>query len=424
MYYDITPDVRLTLGLRETYDQKSYQPAMPVLGVPGAGLRLQPVQNLNNWATTGRAILSWTPHLSFTDHTMLYASYSRGYKAGGFNPPCSSQCGYPTHSEPEYDNAFEIGTKNTLDGGRLTLNLAGFYDIYQGYQVANIVAKTSINQNINANIYGLEFQSVWNPVDHLTFDANIGWLHTEITGGQIMDQENLTQGDPNLVVLKSADGSNCVVNATGLANLLHATSGLFPGFQQSVITGSPFPGGAKGICGGQYGYAAPYFGLAGPPKPGAHAFGTPASDPYGLYNYSGSPNVVLFNGVGQGVAADIKGNRLPNAPDWTISVGAQYVWELPADWTATLRGDYYWQGASYARIFNDAVDYLRPWDNLNATLTFASLPLGLDVQFYVKNAFNSQPITDTAISDAAAGLLVNTFTLDPRTFGVAVSKKF
>jgi outer membrane receptor protein involved in Fe transport len=351
---------------------------------------------------------------------MIYASYSRGYKAGGFNPPCSTQCGYPTNSQPEYNNSFEVGTKNTLADGRLTLNLTGFYDIYQGYQVANIVAKTAINQNINANIYGIEFQSDWSPVDHLTFDANIGWLHTAITGGTIMDQENLTQGDPNLVVLKAADGSNCVVNAAGLAALLNATSAAPSGIQQSILLGSPFPGGARGICGGQYGYAPPYFGL----KQGVIPFGTPAHDPFGLYNYSASPNVVLFNGVGQGVAANIKGNRLPNAPDWTLSLGAQYVWELPADWTATLRGDYYWQGGSYARIYNDPVDYLKAWDNLNATLTFTSLPLGLDVEFYVKNAFNSQPITDTAISDAAAGLLVNTFTLDPRTFGVAVTKRF
>src|SRR3546814_14574039 len=36
---------------------------------------------------TGRAGLDWQPDLGFTDHTLLYASYSRGYKAGGINPP-------------------------------------------------------------------------------------------------------------------------------------------------------------------------------------------------------------------------------------------------------------------------------------------------------------------------------------------------
>ena len=95
-----------------------------------------------------------------------------------------------------------------------------------------------------------------------------------------------------------------------------------------------------------------------------------------------------------------------------------------AEWTATLRGDFYWQDSSYARIFNDPVDYLQGWDNVNASLTFASTPMGVRVQVYVKNAFDVQPITTTFVSDPAAGLFVNTFTLDPRTYGVALTKRF
>src|SRR3546814_2083983 len=36
---------------------------------------------------TGRVGLDWSPQLEFTDDTLLYAFYSRGYKAGGMNPP-------------------------------------------------------------------------------------------------------------------------------------------------------------------------------------------------------------------------------------------------------------------------------------------------------------------------------------------------
>jgi outer membrane receptor protein involved in Fe transport len=48
----------------------------------------------------------------------------------------------------------------------------------------------------------------------------------------------------------------------------------------------------------------------------------------------------------------------------------------------------------------------------------------VDVQIYVKNAFNSQPITDAYLTDASSGLFSNTFTLDPRTYGVSVTKRF
>ena len=36
---------------------------------------------------TGRAAVNWTPKLDFTDQTLIYGSYSHGYKAGGANPP-------------------------------------------------------------------------------------------------------------------------------------------------------------------------------------------------------------------------------------------------------------------------------------------------------------------------------------------------
>jgi len=236
----------------------------------------------------------------------------------------------------------------------------------------------------------------------------------------VLDQMNLTQGNPNLTVLKAADGSNCVVNTASLAALLNGIKALpAPGLQQAVLVGSPLPGGSRGICGGQYGLA-PTFGLSAPPG----GFSTPTNDPLGIYNYSASPSTVIFNGVGQGVNASLKGNRLPNAPSWTVSVGGQYVWNLPNDWSLTARADYYWQGSTFARIFNDPVDYMKAWDNVNATLTLASRPMGITIQVYGKNLTNNQPFTTTAISDASAGLLVNTFTNDPRTFGVAVTKRF
>ncbi|MBV9995620.1 MAG: TonB-dependent receptor [Caulobacteraceae bacterium] len=433
VYYDITPELKLTLGVRATVDDKAYFPFQNPLGVPGSGLSPLASSATSTLATTGRAVLEWTPQVPFTDRTMIYGSYARGYKAGGFNTPCqgatptAASCGFPLSYAPEYVNAFEIGTKNTLDGGRLTLNLAGFFYDYNGYQISTIIDQASINQNVNAQIYGVEWESAWSPVRNLTFNAGVGYLHTRITSGVVLDQMNLTQGDPGLVLVKAGEnGENCVVNAVGLAKLVTAISAAPQGAQASEIVGSPLPGGSHGICGGssasnvgQYGLTA-NFGLKGPYASSQSS----ATDPLGLYNYAGHNVLVNANGVGQGVPGSLTGKQLPNAPAWTVSVGAQYVWELPSEWTATLRGDFYWQDYSYARIFNDAVDYLKAWDNVNATLTFANAPYGLTLQFYVKNALNSQPITSTFVSDPAAGLFANTFTLDPRTFGVAFTKRF
>ena len=404
VYYQFTNELKLTVGIRQTEDRK-YQDNYPIeLFVPGpAGVPASSIAHLAETfsATTGRVNLDWTPHLSFTNQTLVYATFSRGYKGGGFNTPCQSvsgqNCPYSPTFAPEFINAYEVGTKNTLLDGHLVLNGDFFYYDYTGYQISTIVSKSSVNQNINADIYGAELESIYSPIQNLTLNANIGYLHTSITSGSILDQANLTQGNANLTLAKGSDGSNCVVNTQALAAILSGVQNQAPGVQDAAILGT---GAGSGVCGGQPSYAA-----------------------IGLYNYGGA-NVSLSNGVGQGVLDNLKGKELPNSPEFTVSVGAQYVFELPREWTATVRGDYYWQDSSYARVFNAINDDLQSWDNVNATLTFANRPWKVDVQFYVKNAFNSQPITDAYLTDASSGLFTNTFTLDPRTYGISVTKRF
>lgn len=72
---------------------------------------------IQKWAAlTGRFSVDWKLDISFTDDSLISASYSRGYKAGGANPvgadanPIISN--YPLLGDkfaPEYVNAFEVG---------------------------------------------------------------------------------------------------------------------------------------------------------------------------------------------------------------------------------------------------------------------------------------------------------------------------
>jgi outer membrane receptor protein involved in Fe transport len=398
VYYEFTPQLKLTLGGRYTTDQL-YNLQYPVSlesavangntayapyvgGFPtticstSAAACLVP-QRVTYREFTGRANLDWTPTLSFTDKTLFYATYSRGYKGGGFNTPCAaslgsggggtSACGFSPTYNPEFIDAFEVGTKNTLLGGSLTLNADAFYYIYKGYQIATIVAESAVNQNINAKIYGAEFESIWQPIHNLALNANIGYLHTSIDTGQTsIDQLNLTQGDTSYTLVKNTAGANCLAPTAAVAGYIAA--------------------------------------------------GFPA---YGLSTQCAASGANEF-----GVAEQLGGHQLPNSPDVTVSVGAQYTLDLTNDWKATVRGDYYWQDNSFARIYNAVNDYLPAYHVVNATLTVANPGQGLEVQAFVKNAFNTQPITGTYLTDATSGLFQNVFTLDPRTFGVAVTKKF
>lgn len=432
VYWRPAAALRLTLGLRSTDDHKESEPspvgflAPPTLVAtpPASGQRTNPAFNggvghapapllvRNDRSTTGRLNLDWTPKLSFTDRTLVYASYSRGHKAGGFNTPCDQQspgCGsVPATYGPESVDAYEIGAKNVLAGGRLLLNLTAFHYDYRGYQVASTINKSSVNQNIDARIDGLELESTWEPVERLRFNLNAGWLKTRIRGGAVLDTFDRTQGDARLAVVKAQDGSNCIVNRAALANLV-AIQERLPG-APTVAGVSGNPAALLAACSGLYS------GL-------------------GLYNYTGmtvttapiavdrspAPNTIVQ--VGQGVLASLDGHRLPNAPAWTLSFGAQYVW-LVDGWRATLRGDYYRQGGSYARIFNTEGDRLRGYRIVNTSLTVASPDRRLDLQLFVKNLTNAQPITDAYLTDDSSGLFTNTFTLEPRTWGVAATRRF
>ncbi|MFN3523402.1 MAG: TonB-dependent receptor [Phenylobacterium sp.] len=403
VYWQASDALKLTAGLRVTEDKlrANYYPILLMSTVNGGrGFPNPTIQTKTTQATTGRLAIDWSPELSFTDQTLVYASYSRGYKGGGFNTPCDATavtCAGSSSFDPEYVDAFEIGTKNTLAGGSMILNATGFYYDYQGYQISKILNKASTNENVDAKIWGLELESLWEPIDNLRLNANVGYLQTEIQSGSSIDTLYRTQGDPNLVVVKDTGGGNCVVNAAGFTAAMLAT----PFALRSVCNGGLGVSGA-----GLYDYSA-YPGMNTAPVQAAAGGGLPA-------------RTVL---VGQGIPVSLEGKRLPNSPEWTLSLGAQYVWNLP-NWSITLRGDYYRQGETYARIYNTVADHLESWENVNATLTLDNESLGLNVQVYVKNLFDDTPITDIYVTDDSSGLFTNVFSLDPREIGISLTKRF
>lgn len=421
VYWDITDTLKLTGGLRRTSDEKVLFStpitllAGPTKVAPPPGTGVIPNPNFTggrgaapavrvayeNTATTGRINLQWSPDLGFTEQSMFYASYSRGYKAGGFNTPCDTTtpgCGAVTSSfAPEQVDAFEIGTKNALLGGSLILNATAFYYNYKGYQISKIVNKSSQNENVDAKIKGAELESIWEPVHNLRFNLNAGWLDTQIESGSSIDTLNRTQGDPGLVVVKASDGSNCVATTAGVAALLTVA-----------------PTAVLGICSGLP--AA----LAGPI--GIYNYGSNVQTAPAFVNNSPAPNTVA--NIGQGIAVNLNGKNLPNAPEWTLSFGAQYTMEFGNGWEAVIRGDYYKQADSYARIFNTVSDKLEGYQNINATLTLSNKDWGLDVQIYGKNLTDEMPITDLYLTDDSSGLFVNTFTSEPKQYGIAITKKF
>ena len=412
LYWQANEDLKFTLGLRQTRDKKAVKNYSTVLLAPGYGLTLNPTnpdQRARFNETTGRFGVDYKAHLGFTDDTLLYAFYSKGYKGGGINPgvPANS-VGIRQTFDPEFVNAIEIGAKNTLAGGSLLLNMTGFAYDYQGYQISKIVNRTSVNENVDAKVYGFELESIWSPVRNLKLNANIGYLHTKIGDGVTsIDTMNRTQSNPAYTVVKvgpnsSAVGANCVLSSAGVAALIGAGGG------------ATLPFACSGAAAYQAFLAAPAaLGGAGLPAPVANLF----ANGLGLYNYGAGYSI-------EGTAANLSGNELPNSPHWTTSVGAQYTFELSGGWSATLRGDYYRQSKQFARVYNTDYDRLKSWDNGNITLKVEKPEWGVSIDAYVKNIGNKTPIVDAYTTDDSSGLFTNVIIQEPRLYGVAITKSW
>ena len=115
---------------------------------------------------------------------------------------------------------------------------------------------------------------------------------------------------------------------------------------------------------------------------------------------------------------------MPNAPPVTVSFGSQYTVPLTPDWAGTLRGDFYWQSDSFARVFNDQpYDQLRGYTNLNLTLIFTNQS-GWQTMLYAKNVFNTTAITGTFLNSDDTDLTTNVFVTDPRLVGIRVTKNW
>jgi iron complex outermembrane receptor protein len=105
-------------------------------------------------------------------------------------------------------------------------------------------------------------------------------------------------------------------------------------------------------------------------------------------------------GVG-GVAGDVSGNRLNNAPEWSGRVWLEWHRRLGRRGELSLRGDSRWQTTVYFTPFNDAIQRQRPYGLLDAQAEFVSGGRWT-VGIFVRNLTNSDFITGTFSSPVPA----------------------
>ncbi len=195
MEYNISEAVTAIAGVRWVQDDKTHDYSINAVDfIPGTTQRNG---NPNILATIGtyegeRDDSIWAARLALEvrpkDDLLLYGSYNRGVKGGGFNSPIFPVATFDDATfsyAPEELDAFEAGFKLDLPGGRVRLNGAAYYYNYDNYQAFTIVGIDTITQNADAESRGFELELQSNPVEGFSVLAGIAYndIDVDLGGG-------------------------------------------------------------------------------------------------------------------------------------------------------------------------------------------------------------------------------------------------
>jgi len=190
--WKLTDKLSLIGGLRYSAEKKeltSYYPANGVT-VP-VSVVFDPADPFHSVAPRPPAIhypqvtfKSTTPKVGlqyeFTPDVMGYVTYTKGFKAGGYNvnrpiPPGGVY-------QPERITDIEAGIKTTALDRKLRTNISLFHYDYTNLQVTQVVGTAVVIQNAaTAEVYGGEADVTFRPDEHWDFRFSGSYLHTEYT---------------------------------------------------------------------------------------------------------------------------------------------------------------------------------------------------------------------------------------------------
>jgi iron complex outermembrane receptor protein len=290
-------------------------------------------------AMTGTAKLEWTPD----EDTLVYGSYSKGYKSGGFNIGIFTVLSFQPYTKQEKVDSFEIGMKKTF-GDWLVLNAAAFHYAYQNLQIplSTVQSAGGLTQsetnffNVpNSISQGFELETIWAPLEDLQILFNYSYLDAHITKGSAPDP-----ADPNA----TAPGANpAVTNAQCVATF--GTTGQ--------------------LC-----------------TPDIYTF-LPAGQ--GVPGTSWNGDATKNNGWNR--PQNLAGNVLPNSPHHKIAVNLQYTFHTEYG-ALTPSLSYVWRGAQYGTLFTRSYNRAPEWDQVDARVIFNDTDGKWEAILYGRNIFD------------------------------------
>jgi iron complex outermembrane receptor protein len=181
--YMLTPKLKATFGLR--YDHEEREAIFNGFG--DAILLNGVVTDIKPNITANGTYSALSPKLSLSyavnDLSNIYASFTRGFRAGGINAS-SLPAGVRQTFDPEFSNNYELGYKAFLLDKKISVGASAFLIQWKDLQFYNLVAPfTYARENVgDAQSAGFELEITAIPAKGLQLDGSFGYNPTEYKG--------------------------------------------------------------------------------------------------------------------------------------------------------------------------------------------------------------------------------------------------
>jgi iron complex outermembrane receptor protein len=178
--YDVLDNLTLIAGLRYMLDKKRSTRTLSTM--PATATSNFQVDRRDEWHAFTPAL---TVQYHATPEVMIYASYRRGFKSGGYQPaPVASRALGDTPFNPEHVDSYEVGLKSSFFGRRLTLNIDAFLSKIRDQQILQTVPDGTGVINVVSNAgsttaKGVELSVKARPVAGFNVSADITYQQAQ-----------------------------------------------------------------------------------------------------------------------------------------------------------------------------------------------------------------------------------------------------
>ena len=183
MSYQLTNKLKTTVGLRYDYEKReaTFNGFGDAMLFNGVITEINP--NITSNGNYSAISPKFSVNYSVNELSNIYATYTRGFRAGGINASSLPE-GVRQTFDPEYSNNYEIGYKSYLLNKKLSIGASAFLIQWKDLQFYNLVAPfTYARENVgNAQSAGIEIEVSALPTKGLQLDGSFGFNPTEYKG--------------------------------------------------------------------------------------------------------------------------------------------------------------------------------------------------------------------------------------------------